>query len=361
MEKILKTSQSKYFFGKSVYKYIYIYFLKKKYKIFFFTDTNSKLFCIPYIKKYIPYFSIFEVIVLVPGENSKKIDNSLYIWKKLIYKKYDINTIIINLGGGVITDIGGFTASIFKRGIKFIHIPTTILGMVDASIGGKTGINLNQFKNQIGLFSHPKIILIDKFYFYSTNIKDVKYGIIEMVKHGITIDYTYWNKVRLYLYHIMKINFEKKIKMFNFFLLDKLIYQSVIIKINIVEKDTNEKGLRRILNCGHSIGHGIESYFIDKYPYMIHGKAIVLGLILESWISYKINVLSKDQFEEIFIVLSKNYNIYYDLSYYIIKFVKLDKKNYYRKINFSLIKKIGDIFANYIVKIINIQKQIKIC
>jgi 3-dehydroquinate synthase len=301
-----------------------------------------------------------EIIVLVPGENSKKIDNCLYILKKLIKKKADKSSILINIGGGVITDIGGFSASIFKRGINFIHIPTTILSMVDASIGGKTGINLNKLKNEIGILRNPKIILLDITILKTIPISELQYGIMEMLKHGIIIDYTFWKKVKDYISHLIKINFVLKKIFFFKFNLEKLLYKSVLIKINIVSKDQKEHGLRRILNLGHTIGHGIESNFIDIYPNMIHGKSIGIGILLESWISYHDNALSKVELEEIYILLSKNYHINYYISYYIINIMQYDKKNYFSKINFSLLVKIGQSTYNKIVNLKLIKKSLKI-
>jgi 3-dehydroquinate synthase len=343
-----------------LYIYISIFFFKYIYKLLLLTDTNAKLYCLHSYKKKIPYISVLEIIVLVPGENSKKIDNCLYILKKLIKKKADKSSILINIGGGVITDIGGFSASIFKRGINFIHIPTTILSMVDASIGGKTGINLNKLKNEIGILRNPKIILLDITILKTIPISELQYGIMEMLKHGIIIDYTFWKKVKDYISHLIKINFVLKKIFFFKFNLEKLLYKSVLIKINIVSKDQKEHGLRRILNLGHTIGHGIESNFIDIYPNMIHGKSIGIGILLESWISYHDNALSKVELEEIYILLSKNYHINYYISYYIINIMQYDKKNYFSKINFSLLVKIGQSTYNKIVNLKLIKKSLKI-
>ncbi|WP_259286422.1 3-dehydroquinate synthase, partial [Candidatus Karelsulcia muelleri] len=272
----------------------------------------------------------YYLINLFSGEEEKNIDTCKNIWKKLIKLNADRNSIVINLGGGVITDMGGFACSVFKRGLNFLNIPTTLLSMIDASIGGKTAINFFSLKNEIGLFNDSKIILIDKNYLKTLSEDEIKSGFSEILKYGLIYDINLWNLLKIIVFSKMK---------------DEIIYKSIIRKSNIIEKDYKEKGLRKILNFGHTIGHAIESYFIyNLNKRLSHGHSIAIGMICESWISYKMKIIKKTEFEEIynvFSILYKKIKIYNSDLYKILYFMKHDKKNKNKKIKFSLIKEIG--------------------
>ncbi|BDT61534.1 MAG: 3-dehydroquinate synthase [Flavobacteriales endosymbiont of Rhyzopertha dominica] len=339
-------------------KYIYInknfiklYSYLKKNKnisnIIILLDNNTKKFCLYYLLKKINNFKKKIIILKIKsGEYNKNIYTCIKIFNKLILYKIDKNSILINLGGGVITDLGGFIASIYKRGINYINIPTTLLGMVDASIGGKNGINFNNYKNEIGIINKPKLILINIKFINSLSKNDIFSGLGELFKYGIIYNKKYWN-------YLKKIDFNK-LKNIKW---KKIIYKAILIKNKIVNKDPNEYyGFRKILNFGHTIGHAIESLNLYKKKYISHGEAISLGMICESWISNKINKLNKKEYNEILKILLRYYNIKkIDNKYLnkIYKFIENDKKNNNNKINFSLLNKIGKCVFN-----INIKKKI---
>lgn len=325
------------YFGKNYYKLLKNHFLNKNFfsKKIILLDINTKKYCLHYFLSKTNLFNKFYIINLFSGEEEKNLYTCKKIWKKLIKLNADRNSIVINLGGGVITDMGGFACSVFKRGLNFINIPTTLLSMIDASIGGKTAINFFSLKNEIGLFNYSKIILIDKNYLKTLSEDEIKSGLSEIIKYGLIYDINLWNLLKIRVFS--KIKFEK--------FLYEIIYKSINIKNNIIEKDYKEIGLRKILNFGHTIGHAIESYFIyNLNKRLSHGHSIAIGMICESWISYKMKIIKKTEFEEIYNVLSilyKNIKIYNSDIYKILYFMKHDKKNQNKKIKFSLIKEIG--------------------
>ena len=247
---------------------------------------------------------------------------------------------MINLGGGVVTDLGGFVACTFKRGFKYINVPTTLLSMVDASVGGKTGVDLGSLKNQIGVISSGDLVLIDTHFLKTLPINQFDSGVAEMLKHGLITGDIYWNKMVDYL------NNEKN--------LDSLIHGSVIIKANVVEVDPNENGLRKTLNYGHTLGHAIESYFLNnkEKEELLHGEAIGIGMILATYISYKKLGFPEQklhQIKETFLKLFEKV-IFEDSDYQkIIDLLKYDKKNEHGNINFVLLRDIGDTEIDCIV------------
>ncbi|MDH3003843.1 MAG: 3-dehydroquinate synthase [Candidatus Shikimatogenerans sp. JK-2022] len=303
-------------------------------KIILLLDKNVKEKYLNFFIKKIPILVNSKVIIIKSGEKYKNLFISIKILKFLLLSNIDKNAILINIGGGVITDLGGFIASIYKRGIRFINIPTTLLGIIDASIGGKNSVNLNNYKNEIGLIKKPIFILIYNFFLKTLSKKEIFSGLGELLKYGLIYDKELWN-------YLKKINFYN----YKNIIWDKIIYKSILIKQNIVKKDPNEKlGLRKILNFGHTIGHAIESFFLKKKKKITHGESIALGMICESWLSKKKNKLSKKEYIEICHVILKYFKIrkikkkYFNI---ILNYIKNDKKNYNNNINFSLLRKIG--------------------
>ncbi|WP_425359843.1 3-dehydroquinate synthase [Candidatus Karelsulcia muelleri] len=347
--KILNKPYYGIYFGK-YYKLLKNIFLNQNFfsKKILLLDINTKKYCLHYFLSKTNLFNKYYLINLFSGEEEKNIYTCKKIWKKLIKLNADRNSIVINLGGGVITDMGGFACSVFKRGLNFLNIPTTLLSMIDASIGGKTAINFFSLKNEIGLFNDSKIILIDKNYLKTLSEDEIKSGLSEILKYGLIYDINLWN--------LLKIRVFSKIKY-------EIIYKSIIRKYNIIEKDYKEKGLRKILNFGHTIGHAIESYFIyNLNKRLSHGHSIAIGMICESWISYKMKIIKKTEFEEIYNVLSilyKKIKIYNSDIYKILYFMKHDKKNQNKKIKFSLIKEIGYCLYNIEVDYELIKESIK--
>ena len=245
----------------------------------------------------------------------------------------DKKSVMINIGGGVITDLGGFAACTFKRGMAYINIPTTLLSMVDASVGGKTGVDLGHLKNQIGVISNPDLVLIDTQFLDTLPKNQMRSGLAEMLKHGLITGEGYWNKFQDLSKHSLDD-------------LDNLIYESVIIKRNVVEEDPLEHGLRKTLNFGHTLGHAIESYFLSSpnKTALLHGEAIIIGMILATYISTELVGFPKESRDSIKTLFLSYYDkVIIEESDYpaIIELLKYDKKNNHGNINFVLLEAIG--------------------
>ena len=300
--------------------------------IFILVDENTEQFCLKlFIKK--SGIKSFNKIIIPSGEENKNIDTCISIWGQLNSFKADRKSLLINIGGGVLTDIGGFAASTYLRGIDFINIPTTLLGMVDAAHGGKTGIDFKLLKNQIGVFNEPLEVLLDNEYLKTLSKEEFINGYAEVVKHSLLT-----NKPDLTFYSLVKLDLFKDSSY--------IINSYSLVKNEIVKSDKYESNIRKILNLGHTIGHAVESYsyISDKIADLKHGKAIVIGIIAELFISHKKfnfplkDVLSvkehlKKYFSLIHLEEDDVMNIY-DLMVY-------DKKNEGSKINFVLLKEIG--------------------
>lgn len=327
------------FFGEYGYNFLNEYITNKAYSnLFILVDTNTNELCLTRFLSYLATDLNIEIIEIEPGENEKNITTCVEIWSILTDLGGDRKSLIINLGGGVITDIGGFIASTFKRGIDYIHIPTTLLAMVDASIGGKNGVDLGNLKNQIGVISFPQLVIIDSEYLTSLPQNEMRSGLAEMLKHGLIYDANYWNIF-------------KDLDKFDFADFETLIHRSIEIKNEIVIQDPNEKDIRKTLNFGHTLGHAIESYFLKNSNKisLLHGEAVAVGMILESYISYQKNILSKEKFEEIKTTISNIFEIVHfeekDIPP-ILELLSHDKKNEYGKIQFTLLKDIGQVILD---------------
>ena len=245
------------------------------------------------------------------------------------------NDILFILGGGMLTDLAGFAASTYKRGIEFVFLPTTLLAMADAAIGGKTGFNYQFLKNNIGTFTLPKAVFIDTIFLKTLPKREIDSGIAEVYKHGIIGDVNLWD--------YLKENTEK---------LDyhRLIKSSYKLKLEIVNKDPHEKGLRKKLNFGHTIGHAIESYLLNSNSPTLHGFAIAKGMVAESYFAKKENLLTEDNYKEIKTVLNNKFVNYFNFKIdpkEIIHLMLSDKKNTKNSINFSLPQKIGEVTINH--------------
>jgi 3-dehydroquinate synthase len=299
-------------------------------RFFVLTDENTAKHCLPLIRKHIDKLDNFDIIEINAGEQSKNIDFCVGVWKMLIDFGADRQSLFVNLGGGVISDLGGFTASTYKRGIDFVHVPTTLLSQVDASVGGKTGVDLDNIKNIIGTFAQPKAVFIEHSFLQTLPGRQILSGLAEMLKHGLIFDAGYWNLLK---------NSDLKSPS------AELVYKSVEIKNKVVIEDPHEKGIRKSLNFGHTIGHAVETYSLmnDKNP-LTHGEAIAIGMICEAKLSNMKVGLSNAELTEIneFIGnLYPKYNIaescYKELYNNMLK----DKKNQSGKINCTLLTSIG--------------------
>ena len=326
MKPIQSTTYSVYF-QKKEYQQLNKLIQEKDYSsIFILVDENTLEFCYPrFISNLVADTSI-EVIEIKSGEINKNIESCVGVWNVMSELKADRRSLLITLGGGVITDLGGFVASTYKRGIDFVNIPTTLLSMVDASIGGKTGVDLGVIKNQVGLFSNPEMVLVDHEFLQTLPSREIRSGTAEIIKYGLTYDAS--------LYH--KIKDSKTLNISN------LIYRSVEIKNEIVLKDPKEKGLRKILNFGHTIGHAVESYFLESADKknLTHGEAIAIGMVVECYISSKLLDFPETDLREIkeLIVSIYGRTIILEQDFKpILELLKHDKKNVSGQVNFVLL------------------------
>ena len=290
-------------------------------KVAVLVDENTKrdcLFKLPQIENAL-------IIEIKSGEKYKNLNTCNFIWEQLTTNNFDRNALLINLGGGVIGDIGGFCAATYKRGLEFIHIPTTLLAMVDASVGGKLGIDFKGFKNQIGLFNNPKAVLISSVFLETLAESELKSGFAEVVKHALISDNSLWLKL--------------KNTPFTDLDWEDIIDTSIQIKNKIVLADPFEKGERKKLNFGHTFGHAIESYYLEKGTPISHGEAVFMGMILET----EISDLSETNKNEIKNYILSNFSLPYTPNKtYLHKFLLNDKKNQNEKINFTLLSGIGN-------------------
>ena len=294
-------------------------------KIGILVDENTKEFCLPLLSE----FKKSIIIEIKSGEENKNIDTCNLIWKELTKNCFDRDSLLINLGGGVIGDMGGFCASTYKRGIDFIQIPTSLLAMVDASVGGKLGIDFNGLKNQVGLFSNPKTVIINPKFLETLLENELKSGFAEVVKHALITDKNLWNHLKNS--NLLDLDWEE------------IIETSVQIKNKIVVSDPKERGERRKLNFGHTFGHAIESYYLQKGTPILHGEAIFMGIILES----ELSSLSVSEKNDIKNYILSNFSLPYTPSKSdLLNFLRNDKKNKEEEINFSLLNTIGNCTIN---------------
>lgn len=305
-------------------------------KIVVVTDTNVKKILAETISNYLPGNTL--IITIPPSESAKNIASVSKIWKELLRVGSDRKSLIINIGGGVVMDVGGFVASTYMRGIDFLNIPTTLLAQVDASIGGKTGIDFSGIKNLIGTFDQPKAIIIDIQTLETLPKRQLISGFAEIIKHGLIKDKKYFEKVTSQ--HPLEFGQEELID---------IIKRSCEIKGEIVESDETESGPRRLLNFGHTIGHAIEALSLETKTPFDHGEAISIGMWAEAKISHLMNLLSTldlKRIQEALInaelpILSTNIKI--DK---ILEKIKSDKKNEKGKVNFTLLEGIGEAVYN---------------
>ncbi|MDO6813746.1 3-dehydroquinate synthase [Tenacibaculum soleae] len=294
--------------------------------IFILVDDNTLTHCYPRFMSLLDTNKTIEVIQIDAGEIHKNIETCVGVWNVLTELGADRKSLLITLGGGVITDLGGFVAATFKRRIDFINVPTTLLSMVDASVGGKTGIDLGVLKNQIGLFANPIMIVLDPEYLHTLSAREIRSGTAEIIKYGMTHDVKLFNEI--------KGNASLNI-------ID-LIHRSIEIKNEVVLKDPKEQNIRKVLNWGHTIGHGVESYFLEnpKKENLTHGEAIAIGIVCETFLSSKILDFPSDKLQEVkkaIIAIYGKIDIKKEDFSSIIELMKHDKKNIGGEINFVLL------------------------
>ena len=298
---------------------------------FILVDDQTVNHCLPLLWKEHSSLHDAQVIEIFSGEEFKNIETVQRVWEKLSEENADRNAVLINLGGGVICDLGGFAASAYKRGIDFIHIPTTLLAMVDAAHGGKQGIDFMNFKNQIGVFQMPVAVAVDVRYLKTLPDEHLANGFAEVVKHSLLAGDDYWKKISR-ITDLKKANWKK------------IVSDSLDFKLKIVKQDPKERGLRKVLNFGHTIGHAIETSKLNNHEMTLHGFCIATGLIGELFLSEKILGLKQKQLKEVISFLKNNFpSIHIEEKDFetIVQLMKQDKKNEKGKIRMALLKEIG--------------------
>jgi len=329
----IKTNNSEIFIGNEVFNVLKEYIRTYKHcKIFILVDENTLQHCISELISKTELLHDAEIIEIDSGEENKTIDVCVQIWKTLAEYKAERNSLLINLGGGVVTDMGGFIASTYKRGIDFINIPTTLLAQIDASVGGKTGVDFENLKNVIGVFNEAKGVFIYPNYLKTLDKRQMLSGYAEALKHALIKDAAYWKVL-------------EKGMLSNAKDWEKLIITSINIKNDIVLVDPKERNERKLLNFGHTIGHAIESYVLkNEEIVLLHGEAVAIGMLCEAYISNKVMDLPEKQLKEITeTILSLYAHFEFSASdfHQLIELMKNDKKNERGEINFTLISKIG--------------------
>ena len=302
--------------------------------IFILVDENTEKFCLKILLKKTG-ISNYNKLLIKSGEENKNLETCYYLWGQLSSYKADRKSLLINLGGGVLTDIGGFVASTYLRGIKFYNIPTTLLGMVDGADGGKTGVDFNNLKNQIGVFKDPEEVILDSEFLASLDKNEYLNGFAEIFKHSLITD-------------DKNLNFNSLLQFDFYDDIDYIITNYSQIKINIVESDRLESNLRKILNLGHTIGHAIESHshISNNIDQLKHGEAIIIGLISELYISSKLlgyPIDKVDKFKKTCNMYFKKINIKEDDYDEIYALMSYDKKNIQSNINFVLLDNLGKV------------------
>ena len=319
-------------FNENGYKKLAEFLSENSYSsIFILVDNNTHELCYPRFIQNLATETRIEVIEIEAGEIHKNLETCIGIWNAMTELGADRKSLMITVGGGVITDMGGFVSSAFKRGIDFINIPTTLLSMVDASVGGKTGVDLGVLKNQIGFFANPQMVIVDPEYLQTLSDREIRSGTAEILKYGLTYD--------VHLFNEIKDNSDLNIV--------DLIHRSIEIKNEVVIEDPKEAGLRKILNYGHTLGHAIESYFLEteSKENLTHGEAIAIGMVCESYMSSKLLGFPFDVVDQIKETVLKIYGKIEILESdfdAITALLKHDKKNVGGNVNFVLLNKLED-------------------
>lgn len=309
-------------------------------KFFILTDSNTNKNCLNMLHCS-ELIANAHIITIKADDTNKNIESTAHVWKELSDNGCTRHSCLINNGGGMVTDLGGFAASTFKRGIDFINIPTTLLSMVDASVGGKTGINFNGLKNEIGVFNDAKAVIIDTAFLKTLDQHNICSGYAEMLKHSLLKDYKMW---------VQHINFNLYSPDFDPLL--NMIKESVEVKERIVSEDPHESGIRKALNLGHTAGHAFESYAMHTNRPILHGYAVAYGIICELYLSHALQGFPLDKMRQTVNFIKENYgrmNITCDDYESLYSLMKHDKKNTGNEINFTLLKDVGDIKINQTV------------
>lgn len=306
-------------------------------RIFVLTDETTQQLCWPKIKNFKALKNSTPIIIKAT-DTHKNLDTLSQVWQALSNGGATRHSLMINLGGGMVTDLGGFAASTFKRGIDFINIPTTLLAMVDASVGGKTGINFGGLKNEIGVFSDSRFVIINTQFLDTLDHDNICSGYAEMLKHGLISDERTW--AELVTFDLDTPDLSQ---------LQRMVAESIKVKERIVETDPHEHGIRKALNLGHTMGHAFESFAMRRGTPILHGYAVAYGLISELYMSARKTAFPTDRMHQTVRFIRENYgtfNITCDDYPTLIELMRHDKKNTSGIINFTLLGNVGDIRIN---------------
>ncbi|WP_455587403.1 3-dehydroquinate synthase [Bacteroides sp.] len=306
-------------------------------RLFILTDEHTHRLCMPQMEE-VSFLKSAVEITIGAGDVHKTLETLASVWQVLSDKGASRHSLLINLGGGMVTDLGGFAAATFKRGFAYINIPTTLLAMVDASVGGKTGINFNGLKNEVGVFAPADSVLIETEFLRSLDEPNFFSGYAEMLKHGLISTPAHWSE--LLNFHTEHIDYGY---------LKQLVGQSVQVKEDIVEQDPFEHGIRKALNLGHTVGHAFESLALAENRPVLHGYAVAWGIVCELYLSHIKTGFPKDKMRQTIQFIKENYGTFsFDCKQYeqLYAFMQHDKKNTAGVINFTLLKEIGEISIN---------------
>lgn len=328
----------KVYYGETVYAELNRFLTGNHYsKYFVFCDENSFKYCYADLLTNCKKLQSAEIIEVDSGEGSKNLEICAHVWETMLEHNADRNTLVINIGGGVVSDLGGFIASVYKRGIDFINIPTTVLAMADASVGGKTGIDFANLKNVIGTITQPKAVFVNTKFVTSLPRRQFMNGMAEVLKMALISDKALWKKIKA----------DSELKDVSHYL-----YRSIELKNKFVKQDPLEKNSRKSLNFGHTIGHAVESVLLNTSDELLHGEAVIVGMIAESYISYKKKLITKVQLEEIVNTIRSSYTlapIHVQHFEAIDMLILNDKKNHKGKSLFVLLNGIGACKINQVV------------
>jgi len=314
-------------------------------KVFVLVDENTAEYCLPVLAKAVKELSSKQVFTFPAGELHKTLTTVSDVWAWLLEHQADRKAVLINLGGGVVTDLGGYAAGCYKRGIRFVHLPTTVLGMVDAALGGKTGVDHAGIKNSVGLFRMPEAVLTDMQFLNTLPDRELRSGMAEMYKHALIHDAEQWEELK----STQQVS-------------SALIAKSQQVKLDIVATDPFEQGLRESLNFGHSIGHAFESLLLETASPLLHGEAVAAGMICETYLSEQLCGLNKADVQDIEQTLLSIYghaaldSIQQNA---VVGLVANDKKNRGGKIRMSLLSNIGSPALGVQVQVGQIEAAVK--
>jgi 3-dehydroquinate synthase len=299
---------------------------------FILCDDTTAVQCLPELRSLVPRLGEAELLTVPAGEPSKSLSCCQQLWSDLADQAADRNAVLVNLGGGVVSDLGGFVSATYKRGIRFINVPTTLMGMVDAAIGGKTGIDMAGIKNIVGAFHHPLGTYVHVPFLRTLGKRELLNGVAEMLKHALVYDPDHWKAIKAAPLHDIDA-------------LLPLIERSIAIKAAVVKEDPQERGIRKLLNFGHTIGHGIEAFSWEgPHRALLHGEAIALGMICEAWLSWRMGLLEREAYDDIcefLFTLYRPYPLDSTGHHRILELMRNDKKNAEGQFRLTLLTAIG--------------------